>query len=82
MKRTTPPPVRRIAVDRQPRVVAPRTGTDPANGSIPASSPTARRRAVDQLNIRETLLRAPLGQGEVLRPAKIPPQRPYDSCSV
>src|SRR5262249_13287645 len=32
------------------------------------------RRAVDQLNIRETLLRAPLGQGEVRPAAKTPAQ--------
>ncbi len=40
------------------------------------------RRAVDQLNIRETLLRAPLGQGEVRPAAKAPPQRPADSGPV
>jgi len=38
------------------------------------------RRAVDQLNIRETLLRAPLGQGEVRPAAKTPAQRPADSA--
>src|SRR5262249_52647062 len=37
------------------------------------------RRAVDQLNIRETLLRAPLGQGEVRPAAKTPGPRPGDS---
>jgi DNA primase len=37
------------------------------------------RRAVDQLNIRETLLRAPLGQGEVRPAAKMAPSRPVES---
>ncbi|HEY1266970.1 MAG TPA: DNA primase, partial [Candidatus Binatia bacterium] len=37
------------------------------------------RRAVDQLNIRETLLRAPLGQGEVRPAAKAAAAQPVES---
>ncbi len=79
--RTPPPPVRRIAADRHPRVVSPTTPGAPTNGfaqpGAALASPTARRRAarptaaaVERMRIDSVSLA--YGQKWVVRDVSLP----------